>query len=131
MLLPSDFALSGNSLSQTVKQYFDISGMLERSGRIFAPAGIMWSVVMLSPTLSEHLQSITSSSGLVAGNGFMFGPRRISTLSISFSSHGATTILSFIINSFGSSNSGISPKSLGSVRTPAIAEAAAVSGDTR
>ena len=29
--------------------------MFERSGRTLAPAGMMWSVVMLSPTLSSTL----------------------------------------------------------------------------
>ena len=53
MLCPISLARFGNASSQTVKQCCEIAGMLERSGRIFAPAGMMWSVVMLSPTFRE------------------------------------------------------------------------------
>ena len=105
--------------------------MFERSGRIFAPAGIMWSVVMLSPTLSEQDASIDSVRGLVAGYSLMFGPLKISTLSISSTGAGAITILSLIRNFSGSSISAAGPSFLGSVNTPASAETAAVSGDTR
>ena len=91
----------------------------------------MWSVVMLSPTLRETGASIVSRSGAVSGYGFMLGPRRISTLSISSSDAGGTIILSLTVKISGSLNSGISPSSLGSVRYPVSAEAAAISGDTR
>ena len=38
---------------------------------ILAPAGMMWSVVMLSPTLSSTLASMDSARGTVAGKGLM------------------------------------------------------------
>ncbi len=129
--MPNSNALSGKSSSHTVKQNFDIAGILERNGNILAPAGMIWSVVILSPTFSEHFASMLSASGTVVGNGFIFGPLKISMLSISFSSAGATTMLSFIRKVSGSLISGISPISLGSVNTPVKAEIAAISGDTR
>ena len=131
MLLPISFALAGNFSSHIVKQCWEIAGIFDLSGNIFAPAGIIWSVVMLSPTLRETGADMLSSRGEVSGKGLIFGPLRITTLSISDSGTGGTTMLSLILNTSGSLNSGISPSSLGSVKTPATADAAATSGDTR
>ena len=105
--------------------------MLDLNGRILAPAGIIWSVVILSATLSEHEASMLSVRGEVFGYDLMLGPLRISMLSISSTGAGAITILSLIRNFSGSSISTASPSTLGSVNTPLIAETAAVSGDTR
>ena len=101
MLLPSSFALVGNVSSHTVKQYSEIAGMFERRGNIFAPAGIIWSVVILSPTLSETSAFISSARGTFTGKGFMFGPLRTSTFGASSGEAGGTTILSFIRNFSG------------------------------
>ena len=75
---PSIFARFGNSVSHTVKQYSEIAGMLERRGRIFAPAGMMWSVVILSSTFKEQVASMLSAIAVVFGNSLMFGPLRTS-----------------------------------------------------
>ena len=55
--------------------------MFERYGRTFAPAGMIWSVVMLSPTLMTTSFSIAGASGVFSGSGRMFGPCTTSTLS--------------------------------------------------
>ena len=131
MLLPISSALSWNFSSHTAKQYSDIFGIFERSGRIFAPAGIIWSVVILSPTLRLTPAFIVSARGCDTGNGLILGPLNTSTLSISSAGTGAAIILSLIVNFLGSFILGILPRLVGSVNTPVSAETAAVSGDTR
>ena len=106
-------------------------GDIGRRGRILAPAGMMWSVVMLSPTLSSTLASMDSARGTVAGKGLMLGPRRISTSSMSSAGTGGTIKLSLMRKDSGIPIFGISPRVRGSVNTPARADAAAVSGLTR
>ena len=93
---PSALARLGNSVSHTVKQCSEIAGILERRGRIFAPAGMMWSVVMLSSTFKEQVALIFSAIAEVLGNSLMFGPRSTSTLSISSTEAGSMTMLSLI-----------------------------------
>ena len=73
---------------------------LERSGRIFAPAGMIWSVVMLSPVFRRTSISRRSGSDSFIGSGLMFGPRRILTFFPSFG--GLMTIRSSIRKRFGS-----------------------------
>ena len=92
----------------------------------------MWSVVILSPTFKTAAADIVSSSGVVTGNGLMFGPRKISRSFASSGEAGGSIILSLMTNSSGNSKRGISPKtSAGSVNTPVKADTAAVSGLTK
>src|SRR3989337_1814303 len=53
--------------------------MLERRGRILEPAGRMWSVLTLSPSLMSTGALIVWASGCARGSGLMLGPRAIST----------------------------------------------------
>ena len=76
----------------------------------------MWSVVILSPTLSTAFAVMSAGSGSVFGNGLMFGPRRTSTFFASSGEAGGTIILSFTIKCSGIEICGASPSSLGSVR---------------
>ena len=128
---PAVLARAGKSGSQTVKQNSDSFGMFERYGRIFAPAGMMWSVVMLSPTLSTSSAASASAKGLLRGKGRMFGPRRTSTVSASAAGTGGSTARSSMRKLSGSVTAGISPSVCGSVMKPVSAAATAVSGDTR
>ena len=82
----------------------------------------MWSVVILSSTFKDTGASIVSSSGAVSGYGLMFGPLKISILSIVSSGSGSSIMLSFTVNFSGSTKLGISPSSVGSENTPLIAE---------
>ena len=91
----------------------------------------MWSVVMLSPTFSTALPVTLSGSAPAMGRGLMLGPRTTSTVSIRGSSMGGRMRLSFMRKLSGRSILTYSPRVRGSVNTPAMAEAAAVSGLTR
>jgi len=55
--------------------------MLERNGRILAPAGKIWSVVILSSTFKISSPSNVLGKGLFIGSGLILGPRIISTFS--------------------------------------------------
>ena len=61
----------------------------------------------------------------------MFGPRCTVTPSMSSAATGISIKLSLILNTIGISTLGALPSVVGSVNTPAIADAAAVSGDTK
>ena len=107
--------------------------MLERYLSL-APAGMMWSVVILSPVFRVTSPRIVSGRGTLSGGFPMFGPRR--TVTFEGSSAGGSTIESSTRNFFGTFTSGYSiPNSLatsrGSAISPLSAQAAAVSGETR
>ena len=74
----------------------------------------MWSVVILSPTLSTTSPVKVSETGSAFGKGLMFGPRRISTSL--FSGAGSSIKLSLIKNFSGKIISLIGSNSLGSVK---------------
>ncbi len=84
---------------------------------------------MLSPTFNSTTHERFLGIGLPLGAGFMFGPRIIRTSSESFA--GGMIILSSIRIEAGSETVIGFPSSLGSVITPAMAVAAAVSGLVR
>src|SRR3972149_2421449 len=52
-----------------------MAGMLERRGRILEPAGRMWSVLTLSPSLMRTGALIVCASGWLRGSGLVLGPR--------------------------------------------------------
>ena len=108
------------------KTYSLIAGTLLLSGNILLPAGIIWSVVMLSCTFRSTLAFNSSGRGSNSGRGFMLGPRSTDTFELS--SRGGIILLSLIRYVSGSDTSGACPRSLGSVITPCIADATAVSG---
>ena len=56
-----------------------LSGMFERNGSTWAPAGRIVSVEMLSPSLISTSPLIRSSKGPRVGRGLMLGPRRTCT----------------------------------------------------
>lgn len=103
--------------------------MFERKGSIFAPAGMIWSVVILSPVFSETFTVISSAIGSFTGKGLMFGPRTTSTRSASASPAGEMTALSSILNASGIVTEISPPNDLGSVIVPQRADTAAVSGE--
>ena len=139
MLSPAALALSENVASQTSKQYCERCGIFDLYGRILDPAGIMWSVVILSPTLRVSSAEISSSIGFPTGNSFIFGPLSISTFAASSSASGGTIALSSIVNLSGTETSLTEDTHIGSpdaasngfVIYPVSADATAVSGDTR
>ena len=85
----------------------------------------------MSPTFNTALRAMLSSKGSAMGRGLMLGPRFTSTVSISASSMGGTIMLSLIKKRSGMGMDATPPRPRGSVNTPAMAEAAAVSGLTR
>ena len=100
--------------------------MFDRNGRNFAPAGMMWSVEMLSPSRMSTSPSIVSLGGFATGSGAMFGPRMIWTDARSFGGHSNPDVsIGYFVGSFTMGNL---PRSRGSVITPRTAVAAAVSG---
>src|SRR5690554_5697384 len=111
------------------KTYSAMAGILERRGRILAPAGMMWSVVILAPTLIKTEPVRDFASGPRRGKGLILGPRTIETFAESAA--GGIIMLSSMMNFSGSGISGYSPRVLGSVSTPVRAEAAATSGLAR
>src|SRR5512136_1410947 len=121
-------ANSGSTFSNTNSEYF---GTFERYF-MRAPAGMMWSVVILSPTLIEATPRTVAGNGSFVGGAPMFGPRNIVTLSGSATSFGKTNIRSSIANRFGISTFGyLMGRVLGSTMRPIRAAAAAVSHETR
>ena len=52
---------------------------MERKGSSLAFEGMMWSVVMLSPSFISASPESVSAGGTAFGKGFMFGPRTTST----------------------------------------------------
>jgi hypothetical protein len=97
---------------------------------IRAPAGMMWSVVILSPTLMATSPVTDSGKRSFFGGAPMFGPREIWT-ACGWAA-GAITIESSAMNLAGSERAGHSSfASRGSVTTPVSAATAAVSGLTR
>ena len=70
--------LAAKSGSRFLKTYWEYLGMFERNLSSW-PAGMIWSVVILSPTLIATLQASASGMGVFMGGGPMFGPRNIST----------------------------------------------------
>ena len=80
------------------------------------PAGVIWSVVMLSPSFMRTLPFRVSGRGPCLGSSLMFGPREIETFEGSFA--GATTMESSMRNFAGALTFGNLPNFLGSVMTP-------------
>jgi len=79
-LFSSDRLLNvGSTPSKTNSAYFAI---LERYFSR-APAGMMWSVVILSPTFRVTAPRIASGRGALSGGFPMFGPRRTETAALS------------------------------------------------
>ena len=76
---PIAFARPTNVGSTRWKTYSEIAGTFERSARMWAWAGRMPSVLMLSPTRVMIWPSIVVFIGARRGIGLMFGPRRISS----------------------------------------------------
>jgi hypothetical protein len=100
--------------------------MLLLNGNILFPAGIIWSVVILSPTLSNILPDSSVFKDSKFGNGLMLGPLMISIFSACFP--GGIIPSTLIMYLFGSLTLGYSPIFLGSVICPFIAAATATSG---
>src|SRR5256886_7670992 len=123
---PAFFARSGNVESTYSKTCSAIAGMFERKGRTLAPAGMIWSVEMLSPSRISTSPSIESFGRAATGSGAMFGPRMIWTEARSFGGHSKPDVSTGYFA--GSLTLGNLPSSLGSVITPCTAVAAAVSG---
>ena len=69
--------LSWNFGSHGSKTNLAYCGMFERNLRR-APAGMMWSVVILSPTLIAATAEMSFASGTPFGTCAMLGPRTIS-----------------------------------------------------
>ena len=93
--------------------------------------GMIWSVVMLSPTLRMQVFSIASGSFSDSGKGLMFGPRSTVSAAASAGAAGSSIILSLTRNASGIATRGHAPQVVGSVRTPRTALTAATSGLTR
>ena len=77
---PAALARSGKVGSTLSKTYSEIAGIFERKGSTLDPAGMMWSVVMLSPTFSSNSPLSVSGTPGWMGSGLMFGPRTTSTV---------------------------------------------------
>src|SRR5512134_1239145 len=69
------FENAASTPSNTNSAYF---GMFERYFSL-DPAGMMWSVVILSPTLMATTPLIAGGSGSAAGGAPMLGPREMET----------------------------------------------------
>src|SRR5437667_7894853 len=115
---PAFFALAGNVGSTYSKTCSAIAGMFDRSGRIFAPAGMMWSVEMLSPSRIRTSPSITSFGGFATGSGAMFGPRMTLTEARSFGGRSNPLVSTGYLA--GYSNVGSFPRSRESAILPPI-----------
>jgi len=81
------------------------------------------------PTFIKALPETLSANAWFIGKGLMLGPLTTSTSAPSGA--GGSTMLSSITNFSGMLTFGASPNSLGSISTPVIALAAAVSGLTK
>src|SRR5438552_1432209 len=123
---PAFLALAGKVGSTYSKTCSARAGMFERSGRTFAPAGMMWSVEMLSPRRIKTSPSSVSFGGFATGKGPMFGPRTIEIEPRSFGGHSNPEVSTGYF--VGSWKAGNFPWSRGSVIFPSSAVAAAVSG---
>src|SRR5438132_3925394 len=123
---PAFFALAGKVGSTYSNTCSARAGMFERSGRTFAPAGMIWSVEMLSPRRIKTSPSSVSFGGFATGKGPMFGPRTIGTEPRSFGGHSNPDVSTGYF--VGSWKAGNFPRSLGSAIFPSSAVAAAVSG---
>src|SRR3989442_15878893 len=100
--------------------------MFDRKGRTFAPAGMMWSVEMLSPSRISPSPSIASFGGAATGRGAMFGPRMIWMEPLSFGGHSKPEVSTgYFVGFFTFGNL---PNSLRSVFTTRNEGAAAVPG---
>src|SRR5205823_10619059 len=102
------------------------AGMFERGGRAFPPAGMIWSVEILSPNQIKTSPSSVSFGGFATGKGPMFGPRTIEIEPRSFGGHSNPDVSTGYF--VGSWKAGNFPRSRGSVIFPSSAVAAAVSG---
>src|SRR5574337_203542 len=122
---PAAFAFSWNLASMAEKTDSAYFGTFDLN-LSHVPAGVMWSVVMLSPSFMSTLPLRLSGSAPCFGSSFMLGPRTILTSDGSLA--GGTTIESSTRNFAGSFTFGYFPSFLGSVMTPYIAAATAVSG---
>src|SRR4030067_866983 len=89
------------------------------------PAGVMWSVVMLSPNFMSALPFNVAASSLATGRGWMFGPLLIVILDGSLA--GGSTMEASTANPFGTFFLGYLPSLRGSVITPNIAATTATS----
>jgi len=97
-----------------------------------APAGMIWSVVILSPTLRVTSPSRRSGRGPFSGGLPMLGPRTIWTDAAFPGGAGSRIMQSSTRKASGMATAGKSIlRSRGSVTAPATAAAAAVSGLTR
>ena len=107
-------------------------GRFDRSGRTFAPAGIIWSVVMLSPVFRSTRPEISVPGFGALASGAIFGPRTMDTFWASSGGKGLIIRLSSELYLFGifTLTGGIFSLR-GSVIVPLIAAAAQVSGDAR
>ena len=123
---PAFLARSGNVGSTYSNTCSAIAGMFDRKGRTLAPAGMIWSVEMLSPSRISTSPSIESFGRAATGSGAMFGPRMIWTEARSFGGHSKPDVSTGYF--VGSLKAGILPRSRGSAIVPEIAVAAAVSG---
>src|SRR2546422_10381426 len=122
---PAFFARSGNVGSTYSKTCSAIAGMFDRNGRNFAPAGMMWSVEMLSPSRMSTSPSIVSLGGFATGSGAMFGPRMIWTDARYFGGHPNPDVsIGYLLGSFTIGNL---PRWRGPVMTPRTARAVAAS----
>ena len=77
---------------------FEISGIFERSGKTFAPAGIISSVETLSFAFKRTGNFKLSFISGQAGHSLMLGPRIISTFALSSTESGAINIPSSVAN---------------------------------
>ena len=100
---------------------FEISGMLLRNGRTFAPAGMMSSVETLSLALRRTGRERFDLYSRQAGQGLMLGPRKISTLLASLSGSGGITMARFVaqFKTIGLDNRGSFPSSI-EILTPVL-----------
>ena len=107
--------------------------MLERNRSICAPAGMMWSVLMLSPRAIRTSPRSAGSSAPLRGMTWMLSPLITRTAAASWGEAGGTRLGLLARSSVaGTSWAGArSPSFLGSVITPAIAVAAATSLELR
>ena len=125
-------ARAGNSGSTRLNTYSASLGMLDRKRRICEPAGMMWSVLMLSPSAIRTSPLSASARGVLSGIVVMFSPLITLTDAASAGDAGGTR-LGFVRSSFSGSawaGAGI-PSFRGSVITPVMADAAATSLELR
>src|SRR5690348_13299462 len=108
-----------------------MAGTLLLRGSIFAPAGIIASVLMLSPTLINTSPFSTDSIGGRSGRGRILGPLETSIFSACSAGTGGIMPESSITNLSGHVIFGYSPRSRGSVILPVTAHATHTSGEVK